>query len=299
MSILISILRQNWKARLGVLIVLGFVLLAIFGPWFAEFAPERRVGLPHQPPDGSHWLGTTRMGQDVFSQFVHGARTSLAVGFGAGFIVAALGTLIGVVAGYFRGKVDEFLTFLTNVALVIPNLPLLLVLAAFIGSASPLVIMLIIGFTSWSWGARVIRAQTLALRDREFVHAAELLGEPRWRIIGVEILPNLVSIVGINFIGSVIYAVLTQATIEYLGLGNPLDVSWGIMLYNAQNSAALYVGAWWEVLAPCVAIALLGAGLALLNFAIDEMANPRLRTYRLNRRVRQRMAALSGKEVSA
>lgn len=299
MSMLLNILKQNWKARLGVIVVTLFILMALLAPLLTDHEPDRRIGRPHEAPNAEHVLGTTRMGKDVFAQLVYGARTSLLVGFGAGLLVATIGMLIGVTAGYLGGKVDEVLTFVTNVVMVIPNLPLLLVLAAFIGQASPMVIMVIIGFTSWAWGARVIRAQTLALREKEFVMAAQLLGEPRWRIILVELLPNLISIVGINFIGSVIYAVLTEATIEFLGLGDPLAVSWGIMLYNAQNSAALYVGAWWEVLAPCLAIGLLGASLALLNFGIDEMANPRLRTFRINRRVRAKMDALTAQpEVS-
>lgn len=153
--------------------------------------------------------------------------------------------------------------------------------------ASPTVIALIIGFTSWAYGARVIRAQTLALREKEFVIAAEVLGEPAWRIILVEILPNLISIIGVSFIGSIIYAIVTEATLEFLGLGDPTVVSWGIMLYNAQTSSAILVGAWWEILAPCFAIATLGAGLAMLNFAIDEIANPQLRSHKGLRRWKQ------------
>ncbi len=174
--------------------------------------------------------------------------------------------------------VDEVITFFTNMVLVIPNLPLLLVLAAFIGQASPLVIAIILGFTSWAWGVRVTRSETLSIRQRDFVKSSEMLGEPGWRIMAFEIFPNLISIVGINFIGSVIFAVITEATLEFLGLGDPNTVSWGIMLYNAQNSSALSVGAWWDLLTPCVALAVLGLGLALINFAIDEIANPRLRT---------------------
>jgi ABC-type multidrug transport system fused ATPase/permease subunit len=195
-------------------------------------------------------MGSNRMGHDLWAQFTNGARISLMVGFGAGLLVCALAITVGITAGYFGGVVDECLTFLMNVVLVIPNLPLLLVLASFIGEASPMVIALIIGLTSWAYGARVIRAQTLALREKEFVIAAEVLGEPAWRIILVEILPNLISIIGVSFIGSIIYAIVTEATLEFLGLGDPTVVSWGIMLYNAQTSSAILVGAWWEILAP-------------------------------------------------
>jgi peptide/nickel transport system permease protein len=185
--------------------------------------------------------------------------------------------VLGIIAGYKGGAIDEVINFFTNMVLVIPNLPLLLVLAAFIGQATPLVIAIILGLTSWAWGVRVTRSETLSIRQRDYVKSAEMLGEPGWRIMASEIFPNLISIVGINFIGSVIFAVIAEATLEFLGLGDPNTVSWGIMLYNAQNASALSVGAWWDLLSPCLALALLGLGLALINFAIDEIANPRLR----------------------
>lgn len=271
-------LLKNKKALIGVSILLLILLVAIFAPLLTPYGASARVGRPHQPPSWEHWMGTTRVGRDVWTQLIYGARTSLAVGFGAGLMITVIGTVLGIIAGYRRGATDEVINFFTNMVLVIPNLPLLLVLAAFIGQASPLVIALILGFTSWAWGVRVTRAQTLSIREKDFVKSAEMLGEPAWRIMGFEIFPNLLSIVGINFIGSVIFAVITEATLEFLGLGDPNAVSWGIMLYNAQNSSALTVGAWWDMLAPCLALALLGLSLALINFAIDEVANPRLRT---------------------
>jgi peptide/nickel transport system permease protein len=281
---LLNQLLHNRKALIGLAILILVILVAIFAPLLTEYSPVKRVGRPHQPPSWEHWLGTTRIGHDVFSRLVHGARVSLAVGFGAGLLITVIGTVLGIIAGYKGGVVDEVINFFTNMVLVVPNLPLLLVLAAFIGQASPPVIALILGFTSWAWGVRVTRSETLSIRQRDFVKSAEMLGEPSWRIMAFEIFPNLVSIVGINFIGSVIFAVITEATLEFLGLGDPNTVSWGIMLYNAQNSSALSVGAWWDLLAPCVALAVLGLGLALINFAIDEIANPRLRTGGMLRR---------------
>ncbi|GLQ53895.1 ABC transporter permease [Devosia nitrariae] len=277
MSLLTQLLH-NRKALVGVTILVIVILVAVFAPMLTEYSPTQRVGRPHQPPSADHWLGTTRLGYDVFTRLLYGARVSLAVGFGAGLLITVIGTVLGIIAGYKGGVVDEIITFLTNMILVIPNLPLLLVLAAFIGQASPLVIAIILGFTSWAWGVRVTRSETLSVRQRDFVKSAQMLGEPSWRIMAFEIFPNLISIVGINFIGSVIFAVITEATLEFLGLGDPNTVSWGIMLYNAQNASALSVGAWWEILTPCVALAVLGLGLALINFAIDEIANPRLRT---------------------
>jgi peptide/nickel transport system permease protein len=306
----IKLIIGNPIALIGSIIIGVFLFIALAAPLLTKHAPDKRTGNPHEypafivksaqaNPDGwvaenlatdrrtllmskkaDHTLGTTRMGRDVWSQFVHGARVSLAVGFGAGITVCFLATVIGISAGYFGGRVDDFLTAAMNIMLVIPQYPLLFVLAAFIGEAGPLTIALIIGLTAWAWGARVIRSQTLALREKEFVKAAEVLGESSWRIIFVEILPNLIPIVGASFIGSVMYAIMMEATISFLGLGDPNTVSWGIMLYNVQTSSSMLIGAWWELFAPCAALILLVTGLALLNFAVDEIANPQLRSHK-------------------
>jgi len=274
----LEVVFRNKKAVVGLAIVVAYVAIAVAAPWITEHAPMQRVGRPHQPPSMEHLLGTTRMGRDVFTQLIWGTRTSLFVGFLAGLIVTVLGVALGITAGYLGGWVDEVINFFTNIALVIPQLPLLLVIAAFVGQASPMVIAVIIGLTSWAWGARVTRAQTMSLRRREFIEASELAGEPIWRMIAVELLPNLLSIIGFNFIGSVIYTIITEATLEFLGLGDPNAVSWGTMLYNAQTSSAIMIGAWWEVAAPASFIAVIGIGLSLINFAVDEISNPRLRT---------------------
>ncbi|MBN9219906.1 MAG: ABC transporter permease [Mesorhizobium sp.] len=271
------LLRQK-KAVAGLAIVVALCLMAILAPVLAPSDPGARVGRSHQPPTAEHYFGTTKMGRDVYAQFVWGARPSLAVGFATGLAITALGTVIGLISGYFGGRVDATLDLATNAVLVIPNIPLLILLASFAGTVGPLAIMTIIALTSWPWGARMTRAQTLALRNREFVTAARMVGEPSWRIIFVEILPNLVPLIGINVVGSIIYAIVAQTTLEYLGFGDPLNVTWGTMLYNAQNSSAIIVGAWWDIGAPALGIALVGLGLALLNFTFDEIANPQLRS---------------------
>ncbi|PKF62850.1 ABC transporter permease [Psychromonas sp. psych-6C06] len=305
---IINILKNNNKALFGSIILFTFIFMAVFAPLITGHVPDKRTGKPHEypsmvvkiaqaSPDGwvatnlandkrtmlmskkaEHVMGTSRMGRDIWSQLAYGARVSLAVGFGAGIVVCFLATIIGISAGYFGGRVDDILSAAMNVMLVIPQYPLLFVLAAFIGEAGPLTIALIIGFTSWAWGARVIRAQTMSLSEKEFVKAAEVLGESRIRIIFIEILPNLISIVGASFIGSVMYAIMMEATISFLGLGDPGTISWGIMLYNVQTSSSMLIGAWWELMAPCGALITLSIGLALLNFAVDEIANPQLRS---------------------
>jgi peptide/nickel transport system permease protein len=274
----LQLLFRQKKAVAGLIIVAALCLMALAAPILAPNDPGARVGRSHQPPTVSHYFGTTKMGRDVYSQFVWGARPSLAVGFATGLAITALGTVIGLISGYFGGRTDATLDLITNAVLVIPNIPLLILLASFAGTVGPLAIMTIIALTSWPWGARMTRAQTMALRNREFITAARMVGEPSWRIIFVEILPNLVPLIGINIVGSIIYAIVAQTTLEYLGFGDPLNVTWGTMLYNAQNSSAIIVGAWWDIGAPALGIALVGLGLALLNFTFDEIANPQLRS---------------------
>ena len=287
----VSLFWRQKKAVAGLVIILTLCLMALLAPVLAPGDPSERVGRSHQPPTVEHVFGTTKMGRDVFSQFVWGARPSLAVGFATGLAITALGTIVGLVAGYFGGRTDATLDLATNAVLVIPNIPLLILLASFAGTVGPMAIMAIIALTSWPWGARMTRSQTMALRQREFVVAARMVGEPHWRVIFVEILPNLVPLIGINIVGSIIYAIVAQTTLEYLGFGDPLNVTWGTMLYNAQNSSAIIVGAWWDIGVPAAGIAIVGLGLALLNFTFDEIANPQLRSgpalsrwLRLNRR---------------
>ena len=273
-----SFLLHQKRLVIGLAIVLVLCMLAILAPVIAPFNPQERVARSHQPPSIEHIMGTTKIGRDVFSQFVWGARSSLSVGVAAGAAITILGTVIGLIGGYLGGRVDRGLDLLTNAVLVIPNLPLLILLAAFAGSVGPGMIMIIVTLTSWPWGARMTRSQTLAIKNREFVVAARMIGESKFRVALVEILPNLLPLVGINLVGSIIFAIVTQTTLEYLGFGDPLHVTWGTMLYNAQNSSAILVGAWWDVAAPCAGVTLVGLGLALINFTLDEIANPQLRS---------------------
>ncbi|GEA49897.1 peptide ABC transporter permease [Vibrio inusitatus NBRC 102082] len=272
---------DNPKAFSGISMVLLLCVLSFGANLFTSYEPNARVARPHQEPSVDHIMGTTRMGRDVWSQTLYGGRTSIMVGFTAGAFVIFMAVVVGVSAGYFGGIVDNTLSFFTNLVMVIPSLPLMLVLAAFLDQVSPLVIAVIIGATSWPWGARVIRAQTLSIRNKDFVHAAQVMGESKHRMVFCEVLPNMLSILASSFIGTVIYAIMTQATLEFIGLGDPLSNTWGAMLYNAQQTSAIRIGAWWEILAPSVALAVLAIGLALVNFSIDEISNPKLRAQRI------------------
>lgn len=266
------------KVRAGLIIVIFFVLLAIFGPLLTPYSPQASGADLLQPPSAEHWFGTTQTGQDVFAQFVHGARISLGVGLFAGIISQVVSVIVGVIGGYFRGLSDDLLYILTAVFLVVPGMPLLIVLTGYLPSRGMISVAIVIAITSWAGSARVLRAQTMSLRRREFIEAARATGESRARIILAEIMPNALPLIASGFLFSVIGAVLAEAGLSFLGLGSLTTTSWGSMLYFAQSSQAFLFGAWWWFVPPGLAIAIIGAGLALINFGIDEYSNPRLRT---------------------
>lgn len=266
------------KVRAGLIIVIFFVLLAIFGPLLTPYSPQASGADLLQPPSAEHWFGTTQTGQDVFAQFVYGARISLGVGLFAGIISQIVSVIVGVIGGYFRGLSDDLLYILTAVFLVVPGMPLLIVLTGYLPSRGMISVAIVIAITSWAGSARVLRAQTMSLRRREFIEAARATGESRARIILAEIMPNALPLIASGFLFSVIGAVLAEAGLSFLGLGSLTTTSWGSMLYFAQSSQAFLFGAWWWFVPPGLAIAIIGAGLALINFGIDEYSNPRLRT---------------------
>jgi peptide/nickel transport system permease protein len=283
----------NRKVATGCAIISFFILVSIFGPVVIRQDPNTLSLLSNAPPSVAHWLGTTTTGQDIFSQLVVGTRSSIFWGFVTGLAVCILSVVIGLVSGYFGGLVDELLSLLTNIFLVLPALPLAIVLASYF-PRGPATVALVITFTSWSWGARVLRSQTLSMRSREFITAARVSGESTWHIIFFEILPNEISIVAANFVSTTLYVILASASLEFLGLGDANTVSWGSMFYWAQKDNALFLGMWWWFVPPGLCIALLGAGLSLINFGIDEIADPRLRTDRDSKK-RQKEAGITAR----
>jgi len=283
-SKIISFFRNSPKTAVGALLIIIILVLTIGANVVTLHDPTHRyIGEYHSVPSATHLLGTTQLGNDIFAQTLYGGRKSITVGIFAGAITVFLGLFFGISSGYFGGIYDNIMTTIINIMMVIPNIVLLLIIASLLGGVSPVLICIIIGLTSWPWNARVLRAQTMSIRNREFIYSAETMGETKLRIMFVEIMPNMLSMISSSFVSTLIYAIMAQATLEFIGFGDPMSVTWGTILYNAQKSGALTAGMWWELVGPIAGIVIFGAGLTLINFSIDEISNPKLRAQRIMR----------------
>ena len=276
-------LLGNRKALAGVVILGSFALIALIPGVLAPYDPHAQIFDQTLGPSRAHLLGTTGNGQDIFSQLIWGTRESLVIAIVAGLMATALSLFIGVSAAYLGGLTDHVLSLFTDVFLVIPTLPLMIVVAAYARSGGLLVLITVIVITGWSYGARQLRSQALSLRNREFLDAARVRGERSIYVIVFEILPTMTSLIAANFLGAALYAVLAAAGLQFIGLGNPNDQSWGTMLFWAENNGALNAGSPLWAIMPGLCIALLGAAFALLNYAFDEITNPALRPIRRKR----------------
>jgi peptide/nickel transport system permease protein len=268
------------KAKIGAVILGVFALVAVVGPAVAPYDPSAQSSASSavlQAPSGAHLLGTTSTGQDVFSQILVGTRATLEIGLGVGLIATLLAVIVGTAGGLLGGFWDEVLSFVTNVFLVLPALPLLAVLLAYQSARGQLATIGVLSALGWPFGARVIRAQTLSLRNRDFVAASRETGERTWRILFVEIVPNQLSLIAASFVGAVLYAVAASVALSFLGLTDTSKWSLGTVLYWAYSENALPLGAWWWFVPAGLAVALIGMGLVLVNFGLDELGNPRLR----------------------
>jgi len=286
-------LLRDRKVVVGLVIVVFFVLVGTIGP-FVVGNPSLTSADTLASPSWHHLLGTTDTGQDVFAQLVDGTKVSLVVGILASALATMIAVAVGLSSAFLGGLWDELLSMLANIFLVIPALPLVIVLAGYLHGAGTLPVAVVISVTAWAWTARILRAQTLSFRRRDFVQAARSSGESTFRMICFEILPNEASLIAAQFLITVLYAILTQAGLAFLGVGSVTSWSWGTMLYWAENAQALPLGAWWWFVPPGLCLAMLGTGFALLNFGVDEVTNPRLRasTVRGRRRGFRRGGAL-------
>ena len=283
---------RSTKVILGLCIVGFFLLLTIFGPYLAPFSPDNTSFAANLTPSAHHWFGTTSLGQDIFSQTLVGARATIMVALIAGLVATMLSMVIGIAAGYVGGYTDDGLSMLSNVFLAIPGLPLLIVIDSYLpvnSRSNTLVIGLVISLTGWAWGARVIRAQTMSLRNRDFVEASRIIGEKRLRVMFFEVAPNLLPILASSLLFTVLYSIGAYVTLAYIGLTSTSVWNWGTMLFWAQANNAPLSGEWYWFVPPGICIALVGTGLALLNFGIDEFINPRLRAGGLSSKQRRRL----------
>lgn len=276
---------RGWKFWVGIAICAFFGLLAILAPFLVP-NPNQSSPVGLQPPSAEHWFGTTNIGQDVFGQVVAGTTGSVVIGVLAGAITVILSMFFGVGGAFLGGFWDNASSLVSNVFLVIPGLPLLIIITDYVESRDIVVIAVVIALVSWAGAARVLRAQTLSVRSRDYVDAARVASESNWRIMLREILPNLMPIIASQFVFGALGAILAEAGLSFLGLGAPGGKSWGSILFFAQNAQAITLGAWWWFVPPGLCIAILGAALGLINFSIDERINPRLRTAATAKRAR-------------
>jgi peptide/nickel transport system permease protein len=278
---LVTAVRTNRKAMVGLIIFVIFCVLAVAPQLFTSVShPNDLAFAPSLPPSSQHWLGTTSLGQDIWAQLAYGTRQSLVIALVAGLFATVLSVLVGVSAGYLGGIADDVLSMITSIFLVIPTFPLIIIFATYAGKGTLLVILVVLVVTGWSYGANQLRAQTLSLRNRDFLESARVRGERRSYVIVAEVLPTMTSLIVANFLGAALYSVLTAAGLQFLGLGDPNSTSWGTMLYWSQNQQALQTGMPLWSITPGLCVALLGVSFALINYAFDEISNPALRPVR-------------------
>jgi peptide/nickel transport system permease protein len=281
--------RLPLKAKVGIGILSIYILVAIIGPWIAPYDPNATTtqAIP-EGPNIHHLFGTSATGGDVLSQILIGTRATVILGLVTGVVATILSVLVGTAAGFLGGYADEALSLVSNVFLVMPVLPLLVVILGYLPHTGEVPTGIVLSILGWPWGARVMRAQTLSLRNRDFVLAAREVGERPWRIIVFELLPNQIGLIAASFVGTVLYAILTSVALAFLGITNFSDWNYGDILYWAQSGSAVNLGAWWWYVFPGMAVAILGMSLVLINFGLDELSNPRLRSSRSLRKLGKR-----------
>ncbi len=273
-----QVIWSSKKARVGLVIVALYVLIALLAPLIAPYSPTDGSFGPLGLPSSTHLLGTSTGGQDIFSQLIYGSRVSLLVGLLAGTLSTLIALVVGLVSGYAEGTLlDDVLSFLTNVALVIPALPLIITLVAYSDVRGIGLIVGIIAITSWAGAARSKRAQIITLRNRDFVTAAKFSGESSLRIVFLEIMPNMTSLVAAAFVGAATGAIGAEAGLAVLGLGSSDSVSWGTLLYQANAAGAVSQGLFAWVFVPGLVLAVLITAMAFINFGVDLLSNPHLR----------------------
>jgi peptide/nickel transport system permease protein len=276
-----SIYRRSKSGLLGLAILLFFIFTAIFAPFLAPYNPYKRVDRPLLRPSREYLLGTNDIGQDIFSELIYGTRVSLTIGFLAALCTVFIGTLIGVVSGFLGGAVDEILMRFTDVIMILPSIPLLILLMALFGKQSFFIMILSIAILGWTGTARLVRSSTLSIKERTYVEASKAIGAGDRHIIWKHILPNVSPLIMATMIYQVAGAMMSEAGLAFLGLGDPSHKSWGMVLHYAETSGGWYANmgnpAWWWIIPPGICIALTIASLVLIGQSLEEIINPRLR----------------------
>jgi peptide/nickel transport system permease protein len=284
------LLVRNPKSCTGLAMVGFAVFVALIAPLISVAHPnDFNILATSQAPSWNHLFGTTDQGSDIFSQVVVGARRSLLLGAAAGALATGLAAILGITAAYMGGIVDEVVNFLTNVFLTIPPIPLLIVISGYLESRGMWTMVLVLALVLWAFEARILRAQALSLKNRDFVLAAKAAGESTGRIVFGELIPNMISRIAAGFVLVFYIALLTDAGLEFLGLGDQSATSWGVTLYWAQTNSTVLQGEWWPFFFPGAALAFTVLGLVLVLAGIDEVSNPRLRTEKKRGRIVRRL----------
>lgn len=273
----VQVYRENKLGMAGLTLLLIFVFMAVSAPIIAPHNPgELWLGSPLAPPREGFPLGTDELGRDLFSLLIYGTHISLVVGLLGAFLAVVMGALVGLIAGYYGGVIDTVLMRITDLFLILPGLPLMIVLAAILGP-SMWNIIFVIAIVSWPSVARVVRSQVLELKERPFIEASRVANASDLRIIFNHITPNVAPLVFATAVLNIAGAVLSEAGLSFLGLGDPSHISWGMMLFYANEYGALVIGAWWYLLPPGLCIILLVLAFVFIGYALDEILNPRLR----------------------
>jgi peptide/nickel transport system permease protein len=281
----LSLLLENPKSRFGLVLIGFMIVVAVIAPWISVNNPtDFNLLATRQAPSWHHLFGTTDQGSDIFSQVVVGARRSLLLGAAAGLLATALAATLGITAAYAGGLVDEGVNFVTNLFLVIPPIPLLVVVSGYLKSRGTGTMIIVLALVLWAFEARILRGQALSLKNRDFVLAAKAAGESNRRIVFGELMPNMISRIAAAFVLVFYVALLIDAGLEFLGLGDQATTSWGVTLYWAQTNSTVLQGEWWPFFFPGAALALTVLGLVLILAGVDEVSNPQLRTAWATRR---------------
>ena len=279
------LLVRNRKSLTGLVMVAFVVVIALIAPLISVAHPnDFNILATRQAPSWNHLFGTTDQGSDIFSQVVLGARRSLLLGAAAGALATVLAATLGITAAYAGGIVDDVVNFLVNVFLTIPAIPLLIVVSGYLKSRGMGTMILVLALVLWAFEARILRGQALLLKSRDFVQAAKVAGESTGRVVFSELIPNMISRIAAAFVLVFYIALLTDAGLEFLGLGDQSVTSWGVTLYWAQTNSTVLQGEWWPFFFPGAALAFTVLGLVLILAGIDEVSNPRLRTEKTERR---------------